>query len=242
MKNEFMQNKYLIDQYNPIHFIKRFLIKKEVKNICQSNKINQIADLGCGFGIISQELAKFAKVDGYDINSAVIKFARQITHLNNLNFYVQNIFNIRKNNYDLALCSEVLEYIANDSAALEKINKILRPHGHLILTVPINKSLTTEFDEREKFRRYSLNELIKKLCRTGFEVKKTRYWGYPLLSLFYFYIYIPRSNKEAVKENKDYRFSKLTLFLLKYLGYIFLIDLLFNSKKSLGLLIVAQKK
>lgn len=122
------------------------------------------------------------------------------------------------------------------------MNKILKSKGHLILTVPVNDSFFTDFDRREKSKRYSLKELINKLMRANFIIKKTRYWSYPLLNFFYLYFYVPRSNKEASKKIKDYKLVKPILFLLKSLRYIFLLDVLFNNEKSFGLLVVAQKK
>ena len=243
MPNVVFNNKYNIDLNNPIHFVKRCLINNEAKRIISSRTDVKIADLGCGFGIISQELANFAKVDAYDIDTHTVKFARQIYHQPiNLSFYTESIFNIKKNDYDLVVCSEVLEYIADDLAALEKINKMLKPNGYLILTVPFNKNLITEFDKREKSRRYSIEKIRDKMEKANFAIRKVRYWGYPLLKFFYFNIYVPKSNREAFKKIKKYQFSKITIWLLKYIKYLFLIDLLFNSKKSFGLLLIGQKK
>lgn len=243
MVNVVFNNKYNIDLNNPIHFIKKCLITNEARRIIPSRRDVKIADLGCGSGIISQKLANFAKVDAFDIDVQTVKFAKQIYHQSiNLNFYANSIFSIKKNNYDLVLCSEVLQYIPDDLAALKKINKMLKPNGYLILTVPFNKNLITEFDKREKSRRYSLKQISYKMEKANFTIRKVRCWGYPLLKLFYFNIYVPRSNREAFKKIKKYQFSKITLWLLKYTKYIFLIDLLFNSKKSFGLLIIGQKK
>lgn len=243
MPNEVFNNKYNLDLNNPIHFVKRCLINNEVRRIISLRRDVIIADLGCGLGIISRELAKCAKVDAFDIDIQAIKFARQRYHQSiNLNFYTDNIFNIKKNNYDLVVCSEVLEYIVDDLNALKKINKMLKPHGYLILTVPFNKNLITEFDKREKSRRYSLKQISNEMEKANFEISKVRYWGYPLLKFFYLNIYVPKSNQEAEKKAKDYQFSKISFWLLKYIRYLFLIDLLFNTKKSFGLLLIGQKK
>ncbi|MDZ7587272.1 MAG: class I SAM-dependent methyltransferase [Patescibacteria group bacterium] len=243
MKYTTQQNKYTVDKLNPIHFVKRCLINNEVRRIVSSRTDVKIADLGCGLGIISRELANFAKVDAYDIDARAVKFAREKYHQSiNLNLYDDNILNIKKNNYDLVICSEVLEYIADDLAVLNKINKMLKPNGYFILTVPFNKSLITEFDKREKSRRYPLRQISNKVEKANFTIRKVRYWGYPLLKLFYLNVYVPKSNREAIKKINKYQFSKITLWLLKYIRYIFLIDLLFNSKKSFGLLLIGQKK
>lgn len=242
--NSNIRNKYIIDQYNPIHCIKRSLILKEVNKLAATVGVLHIADIGCGFGTISQELAKIAKIDAYDNNAQIIVFIKKIfSRLANPHFYLESLFTIKKGNYyDMVVCSEVLQYMKDDVMALKKINMILKPHGNLILTVPFNKNLTTEFDKRENSRRYSLEEIVNKLLKANFKIKKIRYWGYPLLKYFYLKVYIPRSNHEAAQGIKKYEFSKIILLLLKFARYFFLVDLLFNSKKAFGLLVVAEKK
>lgn len=240
--NNDLENKYIIDQYNPIHFVKRSLILKEIKGLSKLVEIRHIADVGCGFGIISQDLAQLAKIDAYDINTRVIRFIKQKHgRITNPQFYSKNLFTLKKGRYDIVVCSEVLQYIKNDVIALKKLHTILKPHGYLILTVPFNKNYTTEFDKREKSRRYSLGEIVKKMSKANFKVKKVRFWGYPLLQYFYFKIYIPRSNQEATQVTKVYEFSKIVLQLLKFSRYLFLTDLLFNSKRAFGLLIIGEK-
>lgn len=242
MTNETTKNKYLVDLYNPIHFVKRYLIRREIEKISMTNPINQIADLGCGLGIISKELSKYAKVDAYDANQKAISFAKRTQQLKDLKFYAKNILNIKENTYDIAVCSEVLQYIPNDLGTLKKIYRILKSHGFLTLTVPFNKNLVTAFDKRERSRRYSLNEIVNKMKAANFEIRKIRYWGYPLLKIFYSCIYIPQSNNEATKKARTYKYPKIILMLLKYLRYLFLLDLLFNSEESFGILLVGQKK
>ena len=243
MKFTTQQNKYTVDKLNPIHFVKRCLINKEVRQLITPGKKVKIADLGCGFGIISRELANFAKVDAYDIDAPTIKFAQKIFPQSpQLNFYNDSLFNIKNKNYDFVVCSEVLQYVVDDLEAFKKINKILQPKGQLILTVPFNKNLITAFDKRERSRRYSLKGLAAKMEKANFKIKKIRYWGYPLLKWFYFNIYLPKSNQETIKEKKNYQLSAASLWLLKYIKYLFLIDLLFNTKKSFGLLLIGQKK
>lgn len=240
--DERIKNKYVVDQSNPIHYIKRSLILKEVKELSKATKIGQIADVGCGFGTISQGLARFAKVDAYDINAKVIGFVKQTFHwVTNPKFYLKNLFTLKQGKYDLVVCSEVLQYVSDDDKALKKINSILKPHGYLILTVPFNKKLITEFDKREKSRRYSLEEIVHKMIRANFKIIKIRYWGYPLLKYFYLKMYVPRSNQEAVRVTKAYTFSTIALLLLKFSRYLFLLDLLFNSNKAMGLLIIGEK-
>lgn len=243
MSRQILINKNRIDENNPIHFVKKYLILKYIRAINRENKLNIIADLGCGTGLLSKEFVKLCKVDAFDIDKKIIKFANEIHGNKDIHYYLQNINNINKYNYyDLAVCSEVLIYIKDDVDVLKKINKIIKPSGYLILTVPINKKFITEFDKREKFiRRYSIKDITGKLKKNNFSIIKTKFWGYPFLNMFYLYVYISRSNREARNKNKDYKISNWIIFLLKYIRYFFLIDLFFNNSKSMDVLIIAKK-
>ena len=54
------------------------------------------------------------------------------------------------------VCSEVLEHIEEDGAALSAMCAILRPGGRLFLTVPLRDALWTQVDDAVgHFRRYS---------------------------------------------------------------------------------------
>lgn len=231
--------KYLIDLYNPIHFIKRILVKGAIKKIDKRNLA--IADIGCGVGVLCQELGKFGKVIGYDKGIDSIKIAKSVNKKNNVSFEKSDVFKVKgKEKFDIIVMTEVLEYIKDDAKALKKIYGLLKKNGHLILTVPINEKFRTEIDIRENFIRYTKKDLIKKLEKSGFEIIKTRYWGFPLINLFYLYIYIPASNKKADRKDSS-RSVLLTTPLLKIFRYLFLIDLLFDNPDSFDLFAVAKK-
>lgn len=240
-QNKVLKNKYTIDKLNPIHFVKKFLIILEVKKIFHFNSGIRIADLGCGNGLISNELNKFGYVDAFDKDQSALSIAK-LNKVAGVKLFHKNIEALReKSVYDLVVCSEVLQYFQNDGEILRTISMILKPYGYLIATVPINKNFSTTFDKREKSKRYTVKELINTLHNNDFSIVKKQYWGFPLLNLFYKLVYVPRSNKEAKSVNKKYDLSPLTLVLLWCIRYIFLFDVLFNNKNSFNLLVVARK-
>lgn len=233
------KKKYLIDLDNPIHFVKRTLVKNAVRKIV--GKGATIADIGCGIGVLCQELSQFNKVIGYDDNQDSIILAKLLNKKKNVKFVKNSLSNISgKEKFDIAVMTEVLEYIKEDVNALKKVNSLLKDRGYLILTVPVNKKFKTEIDVREDFIRYTKDGLINKLKNSGFEIVKTRYWGFPLINLFYLYIYVPSSNKKAIRKKVSQKFL-LSILLLKILKYLFLLDLFFNNKNSFDLFVVARK-
>ncbi|MCL5005772.1 MAG: class I SAM-dependent methyltransferase [Acidobacteria bacterium] len=72
---------------------------------------------------------------------------------------------------DLVTAFDVLEHLDEDVSALVEFNRILRPDGLLLITVPAYRFLWSEHDEALMHRRrYVASELHVKLNRTGFSV------------------------------------------------------------------------
>ena len=83
---------------------------------------------------------------------------------------------------------DVLEHIEDDVAHLKAIHRILKPGGHLFLTVPAFQMLFSAEDASVgHFRRYTLATLEAALADAGFEVAYRTYLFWPLpLPVFLF--------------------------------------------------------
>ena len=74
--------------------------------------------------------------------------------------------------FDLVGMFDVLEHIQEEQETLISLWKLLAPGGTLLLTVPAHQSLWSYFDEAAHHcRRYSADEIRKKLTEAGFEVE-----------------------------------------------------------------------
>ena len=70
----------------------------------------------------------------------------------------------------MVVCSEVIEHIKDDHAALREMARILGPRGELILTVPAHPYYFSSDDRFvQHWRRYKITELVKTLSDIGFE-------------------------------------------------------------------------
>jgi len=73
---------------------------------------------------------------------------------------------------DTVLCSNVLEHIADEKAALINISSVLRTGGRAILIVPAGESLFGSIDSALKhLRRYNVSSFIPRLAAAGLEVE-----------------------------------------------------------------------
>lgn len=71
------------------------------------------------------------------------------------------------NAFDTILCTEVLEHLPEPSLLLQETYRVLRPHGHLILTTPQTWGLHRAPHDYYRYTEYGLRYLAQK-C--GFEV------------------------------------------------------------------------
>ncbi len=67
--------------------------------------------------------------------------------------------------FQCVICSEVLEHVENDCAALREISRVLQKGGKLILTFPHREMYYGNDDRYVKhFRRYELDTILQMLA------------------------------------------------------------------------------
>lgn len=105
-------------------------------NACQG----KIVDLGCGYGAYVRALSFLAdEVIGIEVEKVRLQKAREINNdRQNINFifYDGVILPFADNSVDNIFMIEVLEHVHNDIEILSEANRILKPGGRLILSVP----------------------------------------------------------------------------------------------------------
>jgi len=77
--------------------------------------------------------------------------------------------------FDLVLCTEVLEHVAEHDEALDELARVMKPGGWLLITVPTPPAIPDQAHVREGYRP---EELRRMLVERGFEVVETRFCMY----------------------------------------------------------------
>jgi len=134
-----------------------------------------VLDLGCGEGYGSFILSKHAqRVVGVDSADEAIEHARRTYARSNLEFLKASILSVpieEEQSFDVVVCFEVLEHVAEHEDLLTEIKRLLKPDGLLIMSTPDKRSYSDEpkyenpyhrkelyFDQfRELVRRYFVN-------------------------------------------------------------------------------------
>jgi SAM-dependent methyltransferase len=202
-------------------------------------------EIGCGNGNVLLYLKQNGvKIEGGDISVAGLKYCHQRDDL--IPLHLINVMALPfVDDYDIIGLFDVLEHIDDDNKALWEIAKALKPHGKLLLTVPAHKFLWGYFDVFSVHkRRYNRRELIAKLERGGFTIKKLSYYVSFLFPLLVGIRVINKLfHKKDVKTSLEMKtilvineflllFMRMEKILLRYLNIPFGASLIVLAEKS----------
>lgn len=146
-----------------------------------------VLEIGCGVGGILQRLQCCRQVHSLDVEPDVLIAAEQrfrghlersFELLDISTCSAIDIGRLQDVGFDTILAINVLEHIQDDVTALQRAEMILRPGGNLLLLVPAHPWLYGEYDRLDgHFRRYSKSSLKTSIGRTGFSIRKLKYFN-----------------------------------------------------------------
>jgi SAM-dependent methyltransferase len=132
----------------------------------------RLLDVGCGAGNMIHHLSRYGRVKGLEIDPRPVKVARERGYDVDL-FDVTKPMPFHPNTFDAITALDVIEHNEDDLAILGDSYRILKPGGHIIITVPALMWLWSHNDDiNAHVRRYSAGELKQKLEQTGFTVRR----------------------------------------------------------------------
>ncbi len=175
-------------KYSPAPFHRRRLILEMTRVLPYRSAL----DVGCGNGAMLRALAQQNKAErlvGVDISAHVVEVNRQ-----NLPFEFETLdvaASALAEKFDLVVCSEVVEHVANYQDALAHLHAMCS--GWLILTVPSGKiyPIDRAMGHAQHFVAANLEQT---LTRHGFIVEQLWQWGFPFHT---FYKYVINLSPEA---------------------------------------------
>lgn len=151
------------------------------------DKMNNILDLGCGYGEYSYMMAKglpHVNITALDVDPDALKnvrFAQSKLQLNNLTIHEGYIESLPKEEFDLIYSVDVFEHIPEDKMPFAEAYKKLKPGGYLMVKMPnITQSSVFPaawFEEHEAWLKhehpgqiYSLEALKNRFTKEGFNI------------------------------------------------------------------------
>lgn len=166
-----------LTKYQSSNPLQQFLIKKffgHIARLLKNRNIKNVADIGCGEGfglnnLIQNNIGN--KYVGLDSSSAALKTAGKIYP--KIKYIKGDIYRtpFKNSEFDLVVCSEVLEHLTNPDQAIKELRRISR--RYILISVPL-----------EPWFKFS-NFLRGKYLRTlGNHPEHINWWGTGSLNKF----------------------------------------------------------
>ena len=145
----------------------------------------RVLDVGCGVGPLSLYCAKKgAEVVGVDISKRAVAIATGAAkhwQMKKVTFMQGDVTKMQKTlgKFDLIICNEVVEHVADDVALLKSIHSLLKPGGALMLATPSSENwlrrnhwLKKHDDEVGHLRIYSIDDIQALFTHQPWEIEQ----------------------------------------------------------------------
>lgn len=144
------------------------LRKRAIRKCLSLNRAELILEIGSGISPLATHLSNVVYSDiSFDAIKSLKGIQRSGYHVVADGTHLP----FKANRYSHVICSEVLEHLPDDRAALAEIHRTLKkPSGKAIITVP-HRSCYFAYDDRyvNHFRRYEIPEIKARLKSAGLE-------------------------------------------------------------------------
>lgn len=163
----------------------------------------RILDAGCGSGRNMVDLARLGQVTGVELSPTSVRVARargvgEVIE----GSILQTAF--PADSFDLGVCLDVIEHLADDLAALRELRRVVAPGGFLVVTVPAYQHLWSGHDTlNEHYRRYNRATLLDTAGAAGWQAVRTTYFNATLLPVAVMLRALARLNRRATESSLD---------------------------------------
>jgi ubiquinone/menaquinone biosynthesis C-methylase UbiE len=140
----------------------------------------RVLDAGCGSGRTLDELARYGRPHGVELNPLGLAAARGRGH--EVEQAAVEQIPYEDASFDLVTCLDVFEHTDDDVAALRELRRVARPGGRLVVSVPAHPRLWSRHDVVNRHRRrYTRKTLRAAAEAAGWQVE--RMTGFNLIYL-----------------------------------------------------------
>ena len=221
---------------------RRRLFARELQRLSISAE-DRILDAGTSTGTNLRMLqeAGYRNYTGLDLNHEAINYCN-LKGLGEVRHGDVCGMPFDSNSFSFVLATDIIEHVDDDLAALREINRVLKPGGHALITVPAFPSLWGLQDEvAHHKRRYRMRTLLERIAQAELAIERYYHFNYLLFVPIWLARQLIRTTGVKVSSENEIN----TPLLNSALSFIFRFDV--NTAPALrppfgvSLLVVAQK-
>lgn len=155
--------------------IKRKLFLFAMRECHIDMEARQVLDVGFGSGDILFSFPSSCKIRGVDfsadaVRAGTIRAARK--GYGDADFFAIDLdtspIPFGDAEFDIIICSHVLEHLADDRAMLEQLHRLLIPSGSAIILIPVNEA---PGDDPHHVRQYTQESFTARAREAGFQLR-----------------------------------------------------------------------
>jgi SAM-dependent methyltransferase len=137
----------------------------------------RILDVGCGSGLMMSRMSNTGSVFGVDSSEAALRHCKNIG-LSGICRGDAETLPFKAETFDLIVAADLLEHCEDDQGVLAEFNRITASGGTLLISVPAYRGLWSAHDiALHHVRRYSKQELMRKVETAGFGINRTSFFN-----------------------------------------------------------------
>lgn len=212
----------------------------------------RVLDAACGAGTLARRLSRSGfRVSALDLSRNFLAYLRDHKAASALDLQQGDLTRLpfRDAVIDAVVAGEVLEHLPDDQdrAALREIERVLRPGGCCVISVPAEPDQWDWHDDwAGHVQRYTRPSMQERLEQCGLEIVDLHHFGFPGVRAFHQYVYLPRYRRAlqqyrgrlAQLSTRGWRYRLASQLLLA----IFQFDHCFNRLPlGIGLIAIARK-
>lgn len=113
-----------------------------VLNLAQINKSDSVLEIGCESGKLLKSIKNAKLIVGADISTSALHDASKLLENSTqcvelIQLDAQQDLPFSKGQFDVIICSEMIEHVDNPRAVIENIYKISTPQTRIVISVPL---------------------------------------------------------------------------------------------------------